>query len=209
MKKIKDKGRSFSKRNAGSRKEAMMSPIFVLHTPGGELAKRMRMKEAQNNQGRRIRFKIVEKGGITLEQLLRRSNPRAGEGCERPKCFPCSSGGGGNCWREAITYLLWCEECGIKVAAYKGESGRNGFRQGEEHLDNKATKDEEKSILWAHSVHHHDSREDMVYMMRVTGAYNEPLDRQIMERVQISNFQGPVLMNRRIDKMRYRRWGGD
>ena len=99
------------------------------------------------------------------------------------------------------------------MAAYKGESGRNGFRQGEEHLDNKATKDEEKSILWAHSVHHHNSREDMVYMMRVTGAYNEPLDRQIMERVQISNFQGPVLMNRRnkmggirIDKMRYRRW---
>ena len=65
---------------------------------------------------------------------------------------------------------LWCEECGIKVVAYKGESGRNGFRQGEEHLDNKATKDEEKSILWAHSVHHHNSREDMVYMMRVTGA---------------------------------------
>ena len=83
------------------------------------------------------------------------------------------------------------------MAAYKGESGRNGFSRGEEHLDNKATKDEEKSILWAHSVHHHNSREDMVYMMRVTGAYNEPLDRQIMERVQISNFQGPVLMNRR------------
>ena len=86
------------------------------------------------------------------------------------------------------------------MAAYKGESGRNGFRQGEEHLDNKATKDEEKSILWAHSVQHHNSREDMVYMMRVTGAYNEPLDRQIMKRVQISNIQGPVLMNRR--------WGG-
>ena len=34
-------------------------PLFVPHTPGGELAKRMRMKEAQNNQGRRIRFKIV------------------------------------------------------------------------------------------------------------------------------------------------------
>ena len=66
------------------------------------------------------------------------------------------------------------------------------------------------------SVHHHGSRVDVVYMMRVSGAYNEPLDRQIMERVQISNFQGPVLMNRRkemggirIDRMRYRRWGGD
>ena len=52
---------------------------------------------------------------------------------------------------------LWCEECGIKVVAYKGESGRNGFSRGEEHLDNKATKDKEKSIVWAHSVHHHNS----------------------------------------------------
>ena len=38
----------------------------------------------------------------------------------------------------------------------------------------------------------------------------------IMERVQISNFPGPVLMNRtnamngiRIERTRYRRWGGD
>ena len=95
------------------------------------------------------------------------------------------------------------------MVAYKGESGRNGFSRGEEHLDNKATKDEEKSILWAHSVHHHNSREDMVYMMRVTVSIQRALG-------QISNFQGPVLMNRRnemggirIDKMRYRRWGGD
>ena len=59
MKKIKDKGRSFSKRNAGSRKEAGYDvPLFVPHTPGGELAKRMRMKEAQNNQGRRIRARL-------------------------------------------------------------------------------------------------------------------------------------------------------
>ena len=50
-------------------------PLFVPHTPRGELAKRMRMKEAQNNQGRRIRFKIIEKSGKTLEQKLRRSYP--------------------------------------------------------------------------------------------------------------------------------------
>ena len=69
-------------------------PLFVPHTPRGELARRMRMKEAQNSQGRRIRFRIVEKGGITLEQKLRRSNPWAGEKCGRPKCFPCKSDGG-------------------------------------------------------------------------------------------------------------------
>ena len=50
-------------------------PLFVPHTPRGVLANAMREKEAQNNQGRKIRFKIVEKGGVTLEQMLRRSNP--------------------------------------------------------------------------------------------------------------------------------------
>ena len=29
-------------------------PLFVPHTPGGQLAKLMRQKEAQNNQGRKI-----------------------------------------------------------------------------------------------------------------------------------------------------------
>ena len=52
--------------------------------------------------------------------------------------------------------------------------------------------------------------------MRVTGSYNEPLDRQLMERVKIPNFKGPLLMNRRnemgglrVERMQYRRWGGD
>ena len=112
--------------------------------------------------------------------------------------------------------LNLCEECGKEVATYKGETGRNAYCRGEEHLDNLATQEEEKSVLWAHSVHHHNGRADVNYSMRVTGAYKEPLDRQIMERVQISNFKGPILMNRRnemggirIDRMRYRRWGGD
>ena len=59
-------------------------------------------------------------------------------------------------------------------------------------------------------------REDVNYTMKVTGTYNEPLDRQIMERVQISNFKGPVLLNRRnemggvrVERMQYRRWGGN
>ena len=191
-------------------------PLFVPHTPRGELAKRMRMKEAQNNQGRRIRFKIVERSGITLEQKLRRSNPWSKENCGRQKCFPCSSGGGGNCYRESVNYILWCDECGIEVAAYYGESGRNAFSRGGEHLDNLALQDEDKSVLWAHSVHHHNSREDVKYMMKVSGMPSEPLDRQIMERIKISNFQGPALMNRRnemggirVERMRYRRWGGD
>ena len=48
------------------RKGGFDVPLFVPHTPRGVLAKAMREKEAQNNQGRKIRFKIVEKGGVTL-----------------------------------------------------------------------------------------------------------------------------------------------
>ena len=71
----------------------------------GEQAKRMREKEAQNNQGRKIRF-IVEKGGVTLEQKFRRSNPWARGKCGRPRCFPCTGDKEGNCWREGVTSSL-------------------------------------------------------------------------------------------------------
>ena len=191
-------------------------PLFVPHTPRGELAQQMRAKEAENNQGRKIRFKIIEKGGVTLEQKLRKSNPWAGARCGREQCFPCMSNKGGYCWREGVTYSLVCEECGVNVAEYKGETGRNGFTRGKEHLEYFAAKNEDKSVLWLHSIHHHNRRSDVKYSMRVSGMYKDSLDRQVMERVQISNFRGPVLMNRRnemggfrLERTQYRRWGGD
>ena len=191
-------------------------PLFVPHTPNGELAKRMRKAEAQNHQGRKIRFKIVEKGGVTLENLLRRSNPWSEESCGREDCFPCKGGGGGTCWREGVVYALVCQECGEEVAVYYGETGRNAYSRGKEHLEKLTAKDAENSVLWLHSVHHHQGRDDVNYTMEVVKSYNEPLDRQLMERVKISNFKGEVLMNRRtemggvrVERTRYRRWGGN
>ena len=66
-------------------------PLFIPHTPGEELVKRIRAKEAENNQGRRIRFKIVGRRGVTLEERLKRSNPWAGERCGREECFQCKA----------------------------------------------------------------------------------------------------------------------
>ena len=121
---------------------------------------------------------------------------------------------GGDCWAEGVNYVLWCQECGLRVAAYWGETGRNSYTRGLEHLDLLEARSA-NSVLWLHSTHHHQGRQDMTYRMRVTGVYPEPMDRQIMEGVQISRFQGPVLMNRRgemggvrVERMRYRRWGG-
>ena len=47
----------------------------------------------------------------------------------------------------------------------------------------------DNSVLWLHSVHHHQGKEDVNYTMEVVRSYNEPLDRQIMEKVQISNIK--------------------
>ena len=59
-----------------------------------------------------------------------------------------------------------------------------------------------------------DRREDVSYAMRVTSEHQDCLSRQVTEMVNISSFQGPVLMNRRnemagvrIERQQYRRWG--
>ena len=132
------------------------------------------------NQGRTIMFKVVEKRGVTLEEKLRRSNPWKDEACGRPNCFPCQSRGGGNCWRERVTYSSVCEECGRGVAEYFGETGRDTFTRVGEHLLNidKLAEDKNRSLLKFPSNHRHDGR-DMRYTMRVTGVHNDSLGRQI------------------------------
>ena len=83
-------------------------------------------------------------------------------------------------------------------------------------MANKEAQDENKSILKLHCIHHHNGREDVNFIMKVTGVHTSCLDRQVTERVNIENFQGAILMNRRnemggvrVDRMQYRRWGGD
>ena len=113
------------------------------------------------------------------------------------------------------TYSLICEECGDDICQYFGESGRNAYTRGKEHLANIQAQDENKSVLKLHSLHHHNGRDDVNFTMKVTGTHTNSLDRQVTERVNIENFHGQILMNRqnelggvRIDRMQYRRWGG-
>ena len=83
-------------------------------------------------------------------------------------------------------------------------------------VDNHALQDKDKSVLWAPSVNHHNSRENVKYIMKLSGTYNESLDWQ-RRRVRISYCYGPSLINRRkemegigVERTRYSRWeGGD
>ena len=102
----------------------------------------------------------------------------------------------------------------VKFAKTKLGTGRNGYSRGLEHLDALEARDEDKSVLWLHSVHHHQQRQDVRYHMRITQQHRDSLDRQVTEMVNISNFKGAVLMNRRnemaglrVERQQYRRWG--
>ena len=95
---------------------------------------------------------------------------------------------------------------------YFGETGRNAFTRGMEHLSNKEADDENKSVLKLHANHHLNGRVDVDFTMKVTGLHTNSLDRQVTERVNIENFKGGVLMNRRnemggvrLERMQYRR----
>ena len=43
-------------------------------------------------------------------------------------------------------------------------------------VDNHALQDEDKSVLCAPSVNHHNSRENVKYIMKLSGTYNESLE---------------------------------
>ena len=86
---ISDITRLSSNKKNSIHMQIVFLPLFVPHKPSGAMAKAMSAKGAQNNQGRKIKFKILEKGGVPLESMLRRSNPRVGGECGRPRCFPC------------------------------------------------------------------------------------------------------------------------
>ena len=97
--------------------------------------------------------KLIEKGVVTLDRQIWRSNLWAGKKCGCPLCLPCKCEKGWNYWIEGVNYKLGCEECGVNVASYKGETGRNAYTHRLKYLKNLEDKRLDKSILSLHSTH--------------------------------------------------------
>ena len=66
------------------------SVLFVPATKDSILAKKIKSAEAQNNQGRTSRIKVVERTGSTIEAKLSRKAPWPTVRCEeKEECFYC------------------------------------------------------------------------------------------------------------------------
>ena len=173
-------------------------PLFVPCTPNGDLANRIKEIEKKRSGSRTVRFKIVETGGISLKSQLQKSDPWAGGKCGRQECFPCKGEKGGDCERSSVTYQIVCKTCEEmgQVAHYKGETSRNMYTRGKEHLQLYHSR-HKASNLWAHCVKYHGAT-PANFEMQLTGVFSSALRRQIAEGVQIRNFKG-ISMNRKSE----------
>ena len=175
----------------GTKKKKNETVIFVPTTPGGELRKRYleKIEEAK------IKIAVAEVPGRSLKKRLQRSDPFKGRKCEDPdKCMVCMGGGRG-CRSNGVTYEVKCKKCGD---CYVGETGRNAYTRGLEHLEGIINKDE-NSVFHKHNVDSHDGNlQPSDYIMTVTGVYGgDATKRHVAEAIIIQHTQGPQLLNRR------------
>ena len=85
------------------------------------------------------KFKIVERGGRTLKELLTKANIFDKESCGRAGCISCKMGKKPqNCRRRGLMYETACMECcnedGSPRAKYVGESARSISERYNEHV---------------------------------------------------------------------------
>ena len=180
------------KRNWSKKSEtgAWGAPIIIPPTPNSELAKMLK-EIADQEPNQKMRFKIVERGGRTIERSLMRPNPLGHEGCNKNDCPICTQSGGGKlCHKGNVCYSFDCQAPGCD-AAYGGETHRNGYTRGLEHVK-KYNKKDENSFMYRHQVEKHNG-EPANFKMKVVKSFKDPLSRQVTEAVMIKNHKGELL----------------
>ena len=181
------KKRNWNKR---SKAGACGPPIIIPSTPNSELAKMLK-EIADQEPNIKQRFRIIEKGGPTIERSLMKPNPIGKDGCDKVDCMVCKSDGGGKlCHKGNVCYTMDCKYDGCD-AGYDGETHRNAYTRGVEHMK-KYQRGDESSFINKHQAEKHDSK-PAKFEMKVVGSFKDPMSCQITEAVMIKNHQGTLL----------------
>ena len=117
------------------RKEDQVSVPLLLDPTQGQMTKEMKGVCQKVEEVTGWRIPVVERAGTSVRSIDK-AEPLKEEGCRRLDCFPCTSGGG-NCERNGSGYQIRCETCHLAgvLSLYEGETGRNAYTRGKEHLD--------------------------------------------------------------------------
>ena len=194
MRKLKEEKQKETKRKTGLQLEDYIAPIIVSSTPGGVLAKALqKIADSESDSG--IRFRVVEKGGIPVGNLLQKSNPTASGSCNKPDCVMCSQPGGGKmCHKQNIVYEWVCQD---DDSSYVGETARNFYTRSGEHLD-KYKKNAKDSFIRNHQKEFHQDKSPN-FKVNVLKSFKSSLSRQIYEGVSIRKQQNAKTLNSKLD----------
>ena len=105
----------------------------------------------------------------------------------------------GICRRTGVGYKITCNLCEETVSAeYAGETGKNCFCRGEDHIADVQRRAADKP-LWKHIMDKHGGRMDITtfehFSMAKTGVFFKPQRRKANEGVRISNLNPETRMN--------------
>ena len=179
--------------------------MFVPPTPGGELAARLKKREAELAGSTGLRIKFVEQGGVKLKNKLVRADPFPSAECGKLKCPVCkmtefsTPAERGTFWTKCTTksvgYRIICKNCqkSSKLASYEGETGRPARVRLGEHFAGLKNKTK-SNPLHKHQISVHPG-ENPDWEVKITGTFKNALSRQADEAVRIANLNPSSLIN--------------
>ena len=141
--------------------------------------------------------------GISVKQLLQRSEVSSSGECGRMDCMLCRGEQRGMCSKEGVGYIIWCSKCESdgKPAIMHGETGRCARKRIGEHFE--AYEKGKNSNLLEHCEEIHGGVRQ-IFKCKVTRSFQKPLSRQLDEALRIQRETG-VSMN---DKSEWTRPAG-
>ena len=174
------------------------SVLFVPPTPGGVLVKELKKREEELNRFSEERIKIIEKGGVKVENILAKKDPFKKEKCQEKLCQLCKNTSNKIdvlCNTNNIGYRWMCNTCtnNNKVKVYEGETSRSARLRGIEHIRAFEGKRAD-SFLYKHKMSEH-KEEEMDVRMEITGVFKDALSRQADEAVRIKSRKSWELFN--------------
>ena len=171
--------------------------MFVEPTPNGELVKQLKEIEQNHMIDKNKRIKFVEKSGRKIIDKIRISDPFR-KNCLQEDCLACrNTTKFSNCRKMNIGYQITCSLCksrGINKV-YHGESSRNLYIRGKEHLNQKKNENTNSIMLKHNNKEHENEKDEVTYEMKMTGAFRKPLGRIINEGLRIKQTKPEELLN--------------
>ena len=138
--------------------------------------KELKKRENELNKNKEERIKIIEKGGLKVENILTKKDPFKKDKCLENLCPLCKEeskkidviGNSNN-----VGYRWTCSTCQSrdKVKVYEGETSHSARLRGIEHLKSYYSKRND-SVLYKHKMLEHKN-EEVKFKMEITQKFKD------------------------------------